>query len=126
LKLLFVTTTPDEGYWKGGSFLFDVYIPEEYNLQPPTVTCRTRLWHPNITENGEICLSLLRESAPDGSGWSPCRTLKDVVWGINSLFTDLLNFDDPLNKEAADLYIENKDMFAKKVKDYIRRYCEPS
>ena len=51
-----------------------------------------------------------------------------MVWGINSLFTvgyylivisaidelfmqDLLNFDDPLNKEAADLYTESKVQF---------------
>lgn len=24
--------------------------------QPPKVRCLTRIWHPNITENGEICL----------------------------------------------------------------------
>lgn len=25
-------------------------------LQPPKVKCLTRIWHPNITETGEICL----------------------------------------------------------------------
>ena len=25
-------------------------------LQPPNVTCLTRLWHPNINETGEVCL----------------------------------------------------------------------
>ncbi|NWY27700.1 UBE2F enzyme, partial [Pheucticus melanocephalus] len=24
--------------------------------QPPKVKCLTRIWHPNITETGEICL----------------------------------------------------------------------
>ena len=33
--------------------------------------------------------SLLREHALDGMGWLPTRTLKDVVWGLNSLFTVL-------------------------------------
>jgi ubiquitin-conjugating enzyme E2 F len=42
----------------------------------------------------------------DGTGWAPTRTLKDVVWGLNSLFTDLLNFDDPLNIEAANIIFE--------------------
>ena len=67
----------DEGYWKGGTFSFKVTVPEEYNikvshvypvilcchdqshksfLQPPHVVCRTRLWHPNINETGEVCL----------------------------------------------------------------------
>lgn len=23
---------PDEGYWAGGRFFFDIYIPEDYNM----------------------------------------------------------------------------------------------
>lgn len=55
-------------------------------FQPPIVKCETRLWHPNISEEGEICLSLLRQNSIDGLGWAPTRTLKDVVWGLSSLF----------------------------------------
>ncbi|CAB0009862.1 unnamed protein product, partial [Nesidiocoris tenuis] len=54
---------------------------------PPTVKCETKLWHPNITEDGDICLSLLRQNSIDGLGWAPTRRLKDVIWGLNSLFT---------------------------------------
>nr|KAF6498449.1 putative ubiquitin conjugating enzyme E2 F (putative) [Rousettus aegyptiacus] len=79
-------------------------------MVPPKVKCLTRIWHPNITETGEICLSLLREHSIDGTGWAPTRTLKDVVWGLNSLFTDLLNFDDPLNIEAAEHHLRDKDV----------------
>ncbi|KAM4897311.1 NEDD8-conjugating enzyme UBE2F isoform 4-T4 [Sylvia borin] len=32
----------------------------------------------------------------------------DIVWGLNSLFTDLLNFDDPLNIEAAEHHLRDK------------------
>ncbi|XP_040417141.1 NEDD8-conjugating enzyme UBE2F isoform X3 [Cygnus olor] len=80
----------------------------EVQAAPPKVKCLTRIWHPNITEMGEICLSLLREHSIDGTGWAPTRTLKDVVWGLNSLFTDLLNFDDPLNIEAAEHHLRDK------------------
>ncbi|TFK13590.1 putative beta-D-xylosidase 2 [Platysternon megacephalum] len=90
---------------------------------PPKVKCLTRIWHPNITETGEICLSLLREHSIDGTGWAPTRTLKDVVWGLNSLFTDLLNFDDPLNIEAAEHHLRDKEDFRNKVEDYIKRYA---
>ncbi|MEQ2191824.1 NEDD8-conjugating enzyme ube2f, partial [Xenoophorus captivus] len=51
---------------------------------------------------------LLREHSIDGTGWAPTRTLKDVVWGLNSLFTDLLNFDDPLNIDAAEHHLRDK------------------
>ena len=114
--------TPDEGYWKGGQFEFDIKVPEDYSFSPPKCLCRTKLWHPNITENGEVCLSILREKM-DGHSWLPTRTLKEVVWGISSLFTDLLNFDDPLNVEAAEMHAKSEQTFASKVRQYIQDYA---
>ncbi|XP_058389272.1 NEDD8-conjugating enzyme UBE2F isoform X1 [Diceros bicornis minor] len=145
-----LTVTPDEGYYQGGKFQFETEVPDAYNMVPPKVKCLTRIWHPNITETGEICLRkkmdtlagkmsigyrymihrrrstggrLLREHSIDGTGWAPTRTLKDVVWGLNSLFTDLLNFDDPLNIEAAEHHLRDKEDFRNKVEDYIKRYA---
>nr|CAD7195811.1 unnamed protein product [Timema douglasi] len=116
--------TPDEGFWHGGQFYFHIYVTEDYNMSPPTVKCQTKLWHPNISEDGEICLSLLRQNSIDGMGWAPTRRLKDVIWGLNSLFTDLLNFDDPLNSEAAELYQKDKELFRNKVCEYITQYSK--
>ncbi|XP_071942519.1 NEDD8-conjugating enzyme UBE2F-like isoform X2 [Antedon mediterranea] len=116
---------PEEGYWKEGRFKFYIDVPEEYNIVPPKVKCLTRLWHPNITEDdGSICLSLLREHSVDGTGWAPTRRLKDVVWGLSSLFLDLVDFDDPLNSIAADLYLRDKKAFEGKVLDYVERYAK--
>ncbi|XP_058063980.1 NEDD8-conjugating enzyme UBE2F-like [Anopheles bellator] len=113
--------TPNEGFWCGGRFKFSVLVPEEYNMAPPKVKCLTKLWHPNISVDGDICLSLLRLNSIDGLGWAPTRRLKDVIWGLNSLFTDLLNFDDPLNIEAAEQYSKDKDRFQAKVREYVLR-----
>ena len=55
-------------------------------LQPPRVRCETRIWHPNINEDGEVCLSLLRQNSLDSLGWAPTRKMKDVIWGLHSLF----------------------------------------
>ncbi|XP_066855904.1 NEDD8-conjugating enzyme UBE2F isoform X1 [Anser cygnoides] len=73
-----LTVIPDEGYYQGGKFQFEIEVPDAYNMVPPKVKCLTRIWHPNITEMGEICLSLLREHSIDGTGWAPTRTLKFV------------------------------------------------
>ncbi|KAK7507673.1 hypothetical protein BaRGS_00001608 [Batillaria attramentaria] len=113
LHHFFLYITPDEGYWLGGRFKFEIEVPDDYNIVPPKAVCLTKIWHPNITENGEICLSLLRQNSYDGLGWAPTRKLKDVLWGLNSLFSDLLNFDDPLNES-----------FKAKVKDYIQAHAK--
>ena len=119
-----LTISPDEGFWMGGKFRFQIHVGEDYNIAPPQVKCRTRLWHPNISEDGEICLSILRQTSIDGiGGWTPTRHLRDVIWGLNSLFTDLLNFDDPINAAAAEDYQQDKDAFRLKTKQWIRSYC---
>ncbi|MEE6490901.1 hypothetical protein FKM82_016044 [Ascaphus truei] len=50
--------SPDESYYQGGKFQFEIDVPDAYNMVPPKVKCLTRIWHPNITETGEICLSV--------------------------------------------------------------------
>eukprot|EP00731_Ephydatia_muelleri_P020127 Em0012g952a len=123
LRVFKLFIKPDEGYWKSGCFQFEISVPEEYNIKPPHVHCRTRLWHPNINETGEVCLSILRDTSIDGTGWSPARRLIDVVLGLNSLFTDLLNFDDPLNLQAAEHFQKDKVSFARKVQQYVSMYA---
>ncbi|XP_021913130.1 NEDD8-conjugating enzyme UBE2F-like isoform X2 [Zootermopsis nevadensis] len=119
-----LTVTPDEGFWAGGQFWFHIFVTEDYNMAPPLVKCLTKLWHPNISEDGDICLSLLRQNSIDGMGWAPTRKLKDIIWGLNSLFTDLLNFDDPLNSEAAELYLKDKEAFHSRVREYVTQYAK--
>ncbi|KAJ7419557.1 hypothetical protein WISP_53221 [Willisornis vidua] len=51
---------------------------------------------------------------------------RDVVWGLNSLFTDLLNFDDPLNIEAAEHHLRDKpnlELFDTLMLHYFAQIC---
>ncbi|PAV86729.1 hypothetical protein WR25_14171 [Diploscapter pachys] len=117
-----LTITPQEGYYKGGTFKFHISVPLEYNHAPPKVKCLTRIWHPNIAEDGKICLSILRQNSLDEFGWRPTRNISEVIYGLASLFEDLIDFEDPLNVEAAKQYGRDKDAFLSQVKSYIRRY----
>nr|CAB3267438.1 NEDD8-conjugating enzyme UBE2F-like [Phallusia mammillata] len=118
-----VTIAPDEGLWKGGKYKFSVNIPEEYNIKPPQVRCLTKLWHPNISMEGAVCLSILRDHSLDGTGWAPTRSIRDVIWGLCSLFTDLVDFDDPLNTEAAEEHRRDRKKFERSVEFYLYRYA---
>jgi ubiquitin-conjugating enzyme E2 F len=37
---------------------------------------------------------------------------------------DLLNFDDPLNIEAAELYLKDKEAFQSRVREYVTQYAK--
>uniref|UniRef100_A0A1I7YN64 E2 NEDD8-conjugating enzyme n=1 Tax=Steinernema glaseri TaxID=37863 RepID=A0A1I7YN64_9BILA len=119
-----LAVTPVEGMYTGGLFKFSIRVPPEYNNVPPTVECKTRVWHPNINEEGKICLSILRVNSLDDFGWMPTRRMRDVVMGLASLFGDLISFDDPLNQDAANQYKQSPEKFQRKVTDYIYEYCE--
>ena len=41
------------------------------------------------------------------------------MWGVDALFSDLLNPDDPLNVDAAEQYKLDQAAFRKKVLEYI-------
>eukprot|EP00211_Chloroparvula_japonica_P015749 CAMPEP_0119122692 /NCGR_PEP_ID=MMETSP1310-20130426/2878_1 /TAXON_ID=464262 /ORGANISM="Genus nov. species nov., Strain RCC2339" /LENGTH=203 /DNA_ID=CAMNT_0007112391 /DNA_START=78 /DNA_END=689 /DNA_ORIENTATION=- len=113
LMVLKVEIKPPEGYYKGGTFVFSVNVPDNYPFTPPKVRCDTLVYHPNIDFEGGVCLNILRED------WTPVLNLGSVIFGLLTLFSEP-NPDDPLNKEAANLMEENLDEFVRNVKQSLR------
>jgi len=99
-----ITINPDEGMYKGGSFVFTFNVPKGYPHDAPKVKCLTKVFHPNIDLDGNICLNILRED------WKPVLSINSVIYGLNFLFLDP-NPEDPLNKEAAEMMQNNLRSF---------------
>ncbi|QLL33655.1 hypothetical protein HG536_0E05660 [Torulaspora globosa] len=109
LPLLRLTIAPDEGYYSGGKFNFDIAFSAGYPIEPPRVRCLNRIFHPNIDYQGKICLNILRED------WSPALELQSVVIGIIFLFLEVSE-KDPLNKDAAAMLSRDRVEFAHAVR----------
>jgi ubiquitin-protein ligase len=98
-----------------------VKIPKEYPNRPPTLQFMNKIFHPNISPEGRICLDIL------SSNWKPVYTLRTVLMSIMLLLSDP-NPDSPLNGEAANLYkksVSDKGMkikyeYIKKIEDYAK------
>jgi len=99
---------PDEGFYKGGRFVFSFKVGQNYPHEPPKVKCDTKVYHPNIDIEGNVCLNILRED------WKPVLTINSIVYGLQYLFLEP-NPEDPLNKEAAEVLQSNKQIFEQHV-----------
>ena len=109
-----VEYTPDPGsFWYGGKYLFSFHFPDDYPNTGPKVICKTKIYHPNIDYNGNVCLNMLKDD------WSPTYTGTSCVAGVYYLFVDP-NPNDPLNHEVAKIMRENKDQFKENVKKTLR------
>ena len=52
-----VALKPDRGLYKDGKFVFAVKLPEDYPNSAPSVSCLTRMFHPNVDYNGTSVVS---------------------------------------------------------------------
>jgi ubiquitin-conjugating enzyme E2 M len=73
----------------------------------------TQIYHPNIDVEGNVCLNILRED------WKPVLDINAVIYGLIYLFYEP-NPDDPLNREAAELFRNDIRSFERMVGRTLR------
>jgi len=113
LTTFYVYIKPDEGYWRGAKYQFTFSVPDHYPHSPPKVICNTKIYHPNIDLEGNVCLNILKVE------WKPVLDINAIILGLMFLFYEP-NPDDPLNKDAADLFRNDKRRFDNLVKQSLR------
>lgn len=103
----------EESFWYGASYKFHITIPPDYPYQPPHCTCLTKIYHPNIDLEGNVCLNILRVD------WKPILGINIVLIGLRVLFLDP-NANDPLNKDAAYVMYNDLTLFKANVKKSLK------
>ena len=80
-------------------------LSEDYPNSPPRGFFLTKIYHPNVANNGDICVNTLKKD------WSAEVTLKHVLQVIRCLL--IVPFpESSLNDEAGKLFMESYDEFA--------------
>jgi ubiquitin-conjugating enzyme E2 D/E len=107
---------PGDSPFSGGVFKLEIHFPTDYPFKPPKVTFLTKIYHPNISPLGAICLDILKDQ------WSPALTVNKVLLSICSLLTDP-NPKDPLVPEVADIYMKDKARYEETARLWTQKYA---
>ncbi|XP_034341345.1 ubiquitin-conjugating enzyme E2 D2-like [Arvicanthis niloticus] len=107
---------PQDSPYQGGVFFLSVRFPINYPFKAPKVSFITRIYHPNISKNGSICLDILN------SEWSPVFTISNVLLSIYSLLCDP-DPDKPLVPEIAKMYLTDLKKYNTLAREWTKRYA---
>lgn len=105
---------PENTIFENGVFTLLLIFDETYPFNPPIVKFISRMFHPNVYENGDLCLDILKNK------WSPTYDVLAVLLSIQSLLNDP-NINSPANIEAADMLKNDKYVYEKIVKETVEQ-----
>ena len=122
---------PSGTYYHPGQYKAVMTFPNEFPFKPPEFRIVSSIWHPNVYDDGKVCISILHEPGEDAMNsletalerWTPVQSIGAVMVSIVSLLADPdpAEAGAPANVEALSMYRKNKDAFIKKCKENAQK-----
>lgn len=94
-------------------------LPDQYPYKSPSIGFTNRIFHPNIDEtSGSVCLDVINQT------WSPMFDMLNIFESFLPQLLRYPNAADPLNTEASSLMLRDKQVYEKRIKEYVERYAK--
>lgn len=100
---------PEGTPFAGGLFQVRLVFDEAYPTVPPKAYFRTKIFHPNISERGDVCVNTLKKD------WTPDVGVRHILVVIRCLLIEP-NPESALNEEAGRLLLEDYQEYAKRAR----------
>ncbi|XP_003464270.1 ubiquitin/ISG15-conjugating enzyme E2 L6 [Cavia porcellus] len=113
-----VLLLPEQPPYSLRAFHLRLDFPREYPLLPPTVTFLTRIYHPNVDEQGRVCLPLL-----SSQNWKPHTKARQVLEAL-SLLVNRPNLEEPMQLDLAELLAQSPDLFWRRAEEMTLQFGE--
>ncbi len=110
---------PADTPYFGGRFRVKLTISKDFPASPPMGFFLTKIFHPNVSSRGEICVNTLKKD------WKSDLGLKHVLLTIKCLLI-VPNPESALNEEAGKLLLERYDDYCARAKLYTDIHAKSS
>ncbi|CAF4627824.1 unnamed protein product, partial [Rotaria sp. Silwood1] len=104
---------PESEIFREGSFQIEMKVTPSFPFDPPEVRFLTKIYHPNVGEDGKFCHELLKKHAK----WSNKVSLIDVVKAVVQ-HIDKPDIDYSLSLQLGREYMENRPEFNRKALEF--------
>jgi ubiquitin-protein ligase len=104
---------------QGGHFILHITLPKEYPFKPPILNFGTKIYHPNVSNDGKgsMCLGILRPDA-----WKPPNKIIAVLQLVSVLLAKP-DPDDAVEASIADQMKNRPAEFEKAAKEWVKKYA---
>ncbi|XP_023543482.1 ubiquitin-conjugating enzyme E2 22-like [Cucurbita pepo subsp. pepo] len=104
--------------YENGLFRMKLILSHDFPYSPPKGYFLTKIFHPNIATNGEICVNTLKKD------WNPSLGLRHVLTVVRCLLIEPFP-ESALNEQAGKMLLENYDEYARHARLYTGIHAKP-
>jgi len=108
-ELQAVIDGPADTPYVGGRFRVKLALDKDFPQSPPKGFFLTKIFHPNVSARGEICVNTLKRD------WKPDLGIKHILLTVKCLLI-VPNPESALNEEAGKLLLERYDDYCSRAK----------
>lgn len=114
-----VLLLPERSPYNLRAFHVRLTFPEDYPMSPPTVTFTTKIYHPNVGSDGQLCLPLISHQ-----NWDPSTKAFQVLKALHELVNEP-DLQEPLRLELADQLTLKPEQFHRSAEEFTLQFGEP-
>ncbi|XP_054790154.1 ubiquitin-conjugating enzyme E2 22-like [Prosopis cineraria] len=104
--------------YENGVFRMKLLLSHDFPHSPPKGYFLTKIFHPNIATNGEICVNTLKKD------WNPTLGLRHVLIVVRCLLIEPFP-ESALNEQAGKMLLENYEEYARHARLYTGIHAKP-
>ncbi|KAH0907893.1 hypothetical protein HID58_039720, partial [Brassica napus] len=104
--------------YENGLFRMKLALSHDFPHSPPKGYFMTKIFHPNVASNGEICVNTLKKD------WNPSLGLRHVLSVVRCLLIEPFP-ESALNEQAGKMLLENYEEYARHARLYTGIHAKP-